>query len=65
MRRSHAIARHSSIIEGHYKLVGHILIGEAKSTIKNKGQITKIRRNWMRPRQLQWYANKFWGLVKS
>ena len=61
MGRSRAVGRHLSTIERHYKLVGHVLIGEAKNAMKNKGKITKIKRNLTRPRQLQWYAKEFWG----
>ena len=64
MGRSRAVGRHLSIIEGQYKLAGHMLIGEAKSAMKNKGKITKIKRNLTRPRQLQWHAWEFWGLIK-
>ena len=56
MERSRAIGRHLSIIEDHYKLVGHMLIGGTKSAIQNKGKITKIKRNLTRPRQEQWHA---------
>ena len=53
MGRSCAVERHLLIIEDHYKLVGHVLIGEAKSALKNKGKITKVKWNLTRPRQLQ------------
>ena len=39
------IGRHLSIIEKHYRLVGHVLIGEAKNAMKNKGKIIKVKRN--------------------
>ena len=37
MGRLHEVGGHLSAIEGHYKLVGHALIGEVKSAMKNKG----------------------------
>ena len=43
MEKSRTIGRHLSIIERHYKLVGHVLIGEAKSTMKNKEEIDTSR----------------------
>ena len=43
MGRSRVFARHLSTIEDHYKLVGEVLIGEAKSAMKNKGKITKVK----------------------
>ena len=46
------VGKHLSIIEGHCKLVEHVLIGEAKSVMKNKEKITKIKINLTRPRQL-------------
>ena len=64
MGRSRAVGRHLSAIESHYKLVGHVLIGEAKSAMKNKGKVTKVKRNLTRPRQLKWHAREFWGLMK-
>ena len=59
MGRSRAVGRYLSIIEDHYKLVGHMLIGEPKSAMKNKRKITKVKRNLTRPRQLQWHAREF------
>ena len=59
MRRSRAVERHLSIIENHYKLVGHVLIREVKSVMKNKGKTTKVKRNLTHPRQLQWHARNF------
>ena len=64
MGRSRAVGRHLSIIKNHYKLVGHVLIGEAKNAMKNKRKITKVKRNLTRPKQLQWHAREFWRLLK-
>ena len=64
MGRSRAVGRYLSIIEDHYKLVGRVLIGEAKSTMKHKVKITKVKRNLIDSRQLQWHAREFWGLLK-
>ena len=64
MERSSAIGRHLSVIEGHYKLVEHVLIEEAKSTIKNKRKIIKGKGNLTRRGQQQWHVRKFWGLMK-
>ena len=58
MERSRAVGRHLSIIEDHYKLVGHVLIGKAKSAMKNKGKITKVMRSLTHPRQLHTVACK-------
>ena len=64
MRRSRAVGRHLSTIEKHYRLVGHTLIGETKNAMKNKGKNTKVKRNLTHPKQLQWHAREFWGLMK-
>ena len=64
MGRLHEVGRHLSAIEGHYKLVGHMLIEEAKSAMKNKGKVTKIKRNLTCPKQAQWHAREFWRLMK-
>ena len=63
MGRSRVFARHLSTIEDHYKLVGEVLIGEAKSAMKNKGKITKVKSNLTRLRQPQWHIRKFWELM--
>ena len=53
MGRSRVVGRHLSNIEYYYKLVEHVLVGEAKSAMKNKGKTTKVKRNLTRQRQLQ------------
>ena len=64
MGRSRTVGRHLSIIEKHYRLAGHVLIGEAKNAMKNKEKIIKVKRNLTRPRQLQWHAREFSRLMK-
>ena len=41
------VGRHLSNIENHHKLVGYVLIGEAKSTMKNKEEINTFRTSTM------------------
>lgn len=42
---------HLSIVEDYYKLVGHVLIKEAKTDILTRGKTTKVKENSTRQRQ--------------
>ena len=53
-----------SIVEDYYKLVGHVLIKQAKCAIWIRGKTTKVKENSTRQRQQQWHAREFWGLMK-